>query len=258
MNQILLPAEAEIAREVEQLVLAESCVAFIGAGMSNPPGKQWAELMTNIARRCGVELQGQSLDVLADACQDTNPREYDNAFREFFPRHIATARTALSYLLRLPFRAYVTTNVDPWLRNLARAEGIDGAYRYPDLPPLQDGYRAIYCLHGYYDSEDPECDPKKLIFGARAFAQAYGEESLLPGFLLQLFIYKHIVFFGFDPSEEHVRAVLRQANNIRRAMDISQGQVRKRFVLWPALDEGECNEERRARFDSILMVRSFF
>jgi len=227
--------------ELKDLVLKEHCVAFVGAGMSNPPGQQHRETVENIASRCNVEINHRPLPEGIDACAETNPNEYEAALRDLFPKHVAEARTGLNYLFRLPFKAFVTTNFDPWLRNLATRQKIERVHVYPDLPLHEGLSSGLYYIHGCCDSENPRYRPGTLVFGAKAFSRAYSRESLLPGFLLNFFTYERVLFLGFDPSEKHIADLLLRAKVIREEInaDAVSPNSPKRFLLWPSLMESD-------------------
>ncbi|MCX5885233.1 MAG: SIR2 family protein [Proteobacteria bacterium] len=246
---IELPTGTNPEIEAERLVLNGCYVAFIGAGMSNPPGKQWRETVHDIARRCNVKTNNKTLYDLIDECQEANSIEYERAFRELVPKHVPTSRTALNYLLRLPFKSYVTTNFDPWLHNLSTSTNIERVHAYPDLPLHKGLSKAIYYLHGYYDSDDSMCDPKRLVFGTKTFEQAYGYESLLPGFLLNLFTYEHILFLGFNPSEKNISDLLKKANSIRKSfIDVRNLKKPKRYIFFPLFNVSD--KEKQAKWDA--------
>jgi len=245
--------ETNLEGDARDLVLKGDCVAFIGAGMSNPPGRQWKQLVEDIASRCGVKVEDQPLPEIIDLCQEGNPNQYEKALREQLPKHVARSRTALNYLLRLPFKAFVTTNFDPSLRNLSTTDVVERVQVYPDLPLNKGLSKAIYYIHGCYDSEDHRSNPQPLVFGAKEFEQAYSSESLLPGLLLNCFTYEHIVFLGFDPSERHVADLLNKANAVQTSIIGGENVVpntvrRRRFLFWPSFDG--CDEEKQAEWDA--------
>jgi hypothetical protein len=243
-----LGTETNPEDDARDLALNRKCVVFIGAGMSNPPGQQWQQLVEDIARQCGVKVEDQALPETIDLCQEGNPNQFEKALREQFPKHVARSRTALHYLLRLPFKAYITTNFDPWLRQISTADRIkSGVHVYPDLSLHEGLSGAIYYIHGCFDSEDRRYNnSQRLVFGAKEFARAYSNESLLPGFLLSIFTYEHIIFLGFDPSERHVADLLNRANAVRAS--ISDGEERRRFLFWPLPDGSD--KEKQALWDT--------
>ena len=223
--------------EAKKLVLGGRCVAFIGAGLSIPPGGGWKDIVKTFASRCNVDFNNQDLPKVIDECFDTKPSEYKKVFQELFPKHTSTSRTAINYLPRLPFKAFITTNFDPWLRNLFRASDIVGVYSYPDIPMTKGLSKNVYYIHGYYDSTRNDFNHENLVFGERSFLCAYGTESLLPGFLLNLFVYENVLFIGFDPSEENISRILEKSEKVKVRLKENDFKKPKRFLLWPAFTQ---------------------
>jgi hypothetical protein len=119
--------------EVKRLVLDGQCVAFVGAGLSMPPALLWVPTVEQIANHCGVpfdttgtgeEVAARCLDVI-DTCLEKDEAIYIQALRKQWPQHTSTTRTAMPYVLRLPFQAILTTNFDPWIRQLVSLDTKD-------------------------------------------------------------------------------------------------------------------------------------
>ncbi len=240
-------AETDAIDKIKKVVLGGDCIVFFGAGLSIPPGELWKESVKKIADRCRVDFDSENLPQVIDACFDANPSEYEKTFQEFFPKDIATSRPALNYIPRLPFKAFITTNFDPWVENHFRHEDINARYAYPDISMSKGLEQALYYIHGCYDSEKNNYEHHKLIFGQRAFKGAYGKESLLPGFLLNLFVYEKVLFIGFNPTERYLSELITYANTIQLEIKpkTSISKIFTKHILWPALNQktGEQKEE---------------
>jgi len=254
-----LASPPDDALELKNLVLRGECVAFVGAGLSIPPGRDWEGLVKDVANHCSVSFDnGGSLPEIIDKCIKVDERGCNEVLRDSLPRHIATTRTGIGYLHRLPLKAILTTNFDPWIRQQSRQERYQRYHIYPDLPLHCGLDSGIYYLHGYFDSGDMTANIHRLVFGERSFREAY-EESLLPGFLLNVFVYENILFIAFDPTEEHVSRLLLQSMSIRRAIDslprLPTDMPKKRFALWPA-PVGKTPEERETEYAGISRIRS--
>jgi len=244
------PEEAELRRLA---LRAGKCVAFLGSGVSIPPGRDWRGTVRHMTDRCGVHFSDdKQLTDMIDECIDTNEEECNAACRELFPEYTAASRTALLFLLRLPFKAILTVNFDPWLYQHSERGRYERCHAYPDLP-LSPGLQSrMYYLHGYFNSGDPTASVRKLVFGERSFREAY-EHSLLPGFLLNVFTYESILFIGVNLTEPHLAALLTRSIALRRAVAMLGGSddiAPKRFVLLPAPISAV--PEERAREDSIV------
>src|SRR5687768_15379661 len=117
--------------EVRRDVLGGKCVAFVGSGLSKPPADTWKPTVMKIAEKCGIETAGLDLPAVIDACIEADLRTANTACRELFPRYTSVIRPALPLLLRLKFRAILTTNFDPYLRTHSQASDYK-FHVYPD------------------------------------------------------------------------------------------------------------------------------
>jgi hypothetical protein len=233
---VLPPTQDSV--EAKDLVLTEGrCVAFLGAGISIPPGGTWKQLVSDIATQCNVpfddNVQASEYPHVIDRCITQDESGCNQALRSSLPEHVTVSRTAVDYVHRLQLKAIFTTNFDPWIRQHSREERYQKVHVYPDIP-LNSGTKGrIYYLHGYFSSEDPNASIRKLVLGHQSFQDAYINSSFLPGFLLNVFVYENILFIGFNPTEANVSALLKQSIVIRREISPS-GPTTKRFILLPA------------------------
>jgi len=242
------PEELELKRLALQ---QDGCVAFLGAGISIPPAKDWTDTVREIGRRCGVTIgAGKLLPEVIDDCMDRNEAACDAACRQLFPQFAAASRQALSLLLRLPFKAVLTVNFDPWLHQQSQQDRYKRIHVYPDLPLTSGLLNGIYYLHGYFNSGDSTASVRNLVFGERSFRQAY-TGSLLPGFLLNVFTYESVLFVGVDPTERHLARLLEHSVVVRRSVVTGRGLAShpvKHYALWPApVSSSQENEPRRTR-----------
>jgi hypothetical protein len=232
MSELDLKGNLEEFKKI--LLYEKNCIAFLGAGISKPPSGTWTETVYDIARYCQINSEGEVKEII-DKCAEKKPVEFDKKMRELFPKHPAVARSAINHILRLPFEGYVTTNFDPWFQVLSTRDVIDKYYIYPSIPFHEGISKKLYCIHGVFDSEDSNSKTNDLVFGKKSFEEAYGMESLLPGFLLNLFIYNNVLFIGFNPREEYISGILQRANRIRTNLlryGIKNINPFRRFVLW--------------------------
>jgi hypothetical protein len=172
-----------------------------------------------------------------DSCIAANEDGCNEALRAELPAHIAASRTAINYVHRLPFKSLITTNFDPWIRQLSTKRKYEGVHIYPTLPLGQGVKGRIYYIHGYFDSEDQTSSVSHLVLGRQSINEAYSD-SLLPGFLLNLFVYENVLFIGFNPLEEHIKELLRRSVYLRlqvaKSLGIAPTSLPKRFILYPA------------------------
>lgn len=228
-------ASNEITQTAKKLVLAQNrCIAFLGAGISIPPAGTWKELVEKLANACNVPFnnntQPKDFPDIIDRCIDTNIAVCDQTLRDELPELTNTSRTAIGQIHRFELKAIITTNFDPWIQKNSRESRYPhGIFDYPDLP-LNSGLQGrIYYIHGCFNSSDLSHSIDKLILGRKSFEAAYSEDSLLPGFLLNTFVYENVIFIGFNVTEPHISKILRQSMLIRNT--IKGGSKPKRFNL---------------------------
>ena len=247
------------------LILQSACVAFVGAGVSIPPSEPWIPFVRGLATHCAVQtgVDESPLDVV-DRCIEANEGACIAYMRHSLPPYPASMRTAMPMLYRLPFRAILTTNFDPWLYLTARKTDVRavwiypdlrfGLYRVPDRGESGVGVDLLY-LHGLFHPKSGRDSVRSLVFGRRAFAEAYGEASLLPGLLLDLFTYENVVFIGFDPMEENMARLLRRSIETRRAVARGGRPIPRRFLLH-ASDPRADREALEREADYLAKLRS--
>lgn len=235
---IKLTAE-QIKENAKRLVLTpRKCVAFIGSGMSIPPAGNWRQLVTKIAEACKIPID-ESTDPntypdLIDEFIETNIHACNYGLREFLPSFSTSTRTAVTQLHRFSFKAILTTNFDPWIQKQSReVQYSKMSWIYPDLPLSCGIDERIYYIHGFFDSEDPLASIADLVLGKKSFEEAYSELSLLPGFLLNTFVYENILFVGINPTEPHISKLLRHSIKLRQQIFINGRRSPKRYILVP-------------------------
>lgn len=234
MSDLISSGSNGIEKEVEALVQNQKCVVFMGSGLSIPPSAEWSKTVKKFAKDIGVHFhKGKEKEVI-DECIEKNNIEFESKFSKEFPKDTATLRTAYVYLFQLNFKAWVTTNFDPWFHNITLGNKIE-TYKYPYVPMNNGISNGLFYIHGYFDSEGKNCLARDLVFGKKSFDEAYGSSSLLPGFLINLFTCENILFVGFDPTEKYISTIIENSNRIRE--NLIKKQIRteistpKRFIM---------------------------
>jgi len=218
---------------LKNLVLGKKCVAFSGAGLSMPPAENWYNTVKHIAETCGVPYDSGNLYKIIDDCLDANPQRYMTALCKAWPQNVVISRTAMHQLLRLNFKAILTTNFDPWLRQAARSSEYNECYAYPLFPIQKPLDNKIVYVHGCFESDNIAAAVPPLVFGERSFVEAY-ETSLLPGFLSNVFVSQNVLFIAFDPTEAHIAKILYNSIAMRRNLYASpsfRAEQTSRYLL---------------------------
>lgn len=229
----------------KKLVLEKQCVAFLGAGISHPPAQLWEPLVHELADGCGITNLAGSNPEIVDRCIRKDRDACNRTLCAELPKYTALIRTAVTWTMRLPFRAILTTNVDPWIRQQTVADRHRGCFIYPDLP-LARGMEGLYYLHGLFDADDKDACITKLVFGEDSFKSAY-EESLLRGFLLNALTYENILFIGFNPREPRLSSILQRSRQIQSTISTVRARAceTQKFVLWPEPDASDPGERTK-------------
>lgn len=258
-NNELLVEIGRIVRESQRGV-----VAFLGSGLSLPEYLGWEDLVKTLCERCGQPFEAADsedrraratrLMELADLALDRNQERYAGTLRECFPElPRSRSRVAYEYLSRLPFLAYVTTNLDPLLafslQSHAEARGFGGVYAYPDMPYLIRAVkRPAYYLHGRVEGSDDNV-ARNVILGKRSFDRAYTEgRGNLRSLLEQLFTHQDVVFIGYSLEDPFFQALLERCAATKR--DISEVNDSATPPRWHAvLPSRPDKEQAGAPFD---------
>lgn len=160
----------------------------------------------------------------------------------------------MTYLSRLPFRILLTTNFDPWVGDICYPGPFEKMYIYPNIPINQSSNRCLYYLHGRFCSDDENPSIRNLVFGKKSFDVAYNE-SLLPGFLLNIFVYENILFVGFNPTESSIEKLLYKSIGIRSAIKASfpgmDKHLGQRYALWPTLNTETLDVQQEHTFSEL-------
>jgi len=150
--------------ELSPLIESSTCAVWIGSGLSNGLYPSWKLTIKQLCDRCRVPfphdddaLPTQAADFYmekAEECKVADPDEYNRALRSMFGTISTQKRQALSLLIRLPVKGFVTTNYDPLLREEASLyTGPDHVFNiraYPSLSTRDFGgsKTPIYHIHG--------------------------------------------------------------------------------------------------------------
>jgi len=161
-------------------------------------------------------------------------------------------RQAYSWLMRAPFKAYVTTNFDPLLSEAGATFGYNRLFRYPLLETreIDRGRKPIFYLHGH---ARPTGEPsgKDLVLAKSEFDSAY--QGVLEIFVPALLLSYPIVFIGCGISEPEIVAQMTRVHTIYERIKQSYPGYRPkpRFVLLPSLAnaKGPDAEKEQLEFD---------
>jgi hypothetical protein len=203
----------QIAEALLATVNGNNCIAWIGSGLSRPIFDDWVRAVSRLCDACGVPSLGSSVakpdaDQLmdkAEECKRADGSTYAATLARIYGMPGVLTRRAYPILMKAPFKAYVTTNLDPLLSEAASVEGFGSVYRYPTLrpPEIERCNKPIFYMHGH---ASPEGTPSgdSLVFCRSEFEQAYGEAGVVRNFVVNLLMNYPIVFIGCNISEPEI------------------------------------------------------
>ncbi|MDY6839428.1 MAG: SIR2 family protein [Thermodesulfobacteriota bacterium] len=226
-----------------------NCVAWVGAGLSEVadyPG--WQETVRHLCKACQVTPlppeHYPSADELmdkADECKQANLTAYNTSLGQLFGGPVVTTRRAFHLLMKLPFRAYVTTNFDPLLDDAAGAHGKRTVCTYPALPIpiIERNPGSIFHLHGLARQNNMPRG-EGLVLSTSEYDLAYGNTGPVADFLTQLLLYYDVLFIGCSLAEPAMYEAFARVHTIHLQIQRSQPGARtpQRFVLRPTLYSG--------------------
>lgn len=237
---------AGLATKLWPMIKQGNCIAWVGSGLSKVakyPG--WPETVIGLCEACGVEAlaskeTGDSAALMdkAEECKEANCEVYHAKLAELFGRPVITTRRAYHLLMKLPFKAFVTTNFDPLLSDAAGTHGNRNISAYPSLavPLIEKRPHSVFHIHGLARrNNEPRGDD--LVLAASEFASAYDNDGVVSSFLNQLFLCYDVLFVGCSLSEPDVYAVFQRVHKIHVRIRRSHPQMTlpQRCVLRPML-----------------------
>jgi SIR2-like domain len=143
-------ANSDCAATIATLDPADT-VVIIGAGLSYPAYPLWSELAKSVCKACGYKGAISAHPKIFQAARDTNPTAYARFLKRRFSAPVMQIRLSLLYLMRLKFRAHLTTNFDGTVVSAAECVCNEpfGVYAYPEHPDPQDlAHHDVIFIHG--------------------------------------------------------------------------------------------------------------
>ena len=221
MSEIL--TTAQVADELLRAVNDGRCIAWVGSGISKPLYGNWPSSITSLCVACGVADFGASTreptadDLLdkAEECKRTNVAAYESTLAVMYGGEFGKTRIAYERLVRAPFRAYVTTNVDPLLSTAGEVVGSEALRYYPELPSIdiERCKKPIFYIHGHA-RPNGIANGHNLVFARSDFERAYGPSGVVRQFVEQLLTNYPIVFWGCQLQEPGIRESLQRVRDM--------------------------------------------
>lgn len=237
-----LPLDKQNRQAFERLkdeVAQGDWVAFIGSGLSSGLYPNWSELVGKLCEACGVDVNDNNLSAggseklieLAGAARRADKTSYDNCLREIFgQRKVYALPIVYSYLMKIPFKSYLTLNFDPLLAEAQRIHhrNANGIHRYPSLNAMELRDRAVFYLHGVVLGDASEV---QIVLGKEEFEHAYAYDSTLRTFLVQVFTFRRVCFIGCTLQEPKLQELLSRCTTFKEDFFRNRKEDAPRHVI---------------------------
>lgn len=197
-----------------------SCIVWVGSGLSQIaeyPG--WKETIRELCDKCSVKPLSESEEVSAnklidkaEECKKADINTYHDTLATLFGKPAVGTRLAYQFLMKLPFKAYVTTNFDPLLSEAGAIEGYD-IYSYPIFPDEFGNSHPIVYVHGLARKKE-EATGKNLILASSDFDEAYKDIGLVNNFVVHIFTHYPLLFLGCSLTEPVMYEVFQKVHRI--------------------------------------------
>ncbi len=237
----------QIPPRLRETVLRQTCVAFIGSGISADSYPSWSDLVNKLCEYCGSDhcvRVGDPEEAYLDAAQDAKDSARDKYFSflgETFGNSDRPASLTYDALLALPFESYLTVNFDPLLALKARTAHRPCAAEvcaYPSLDRRKMGNRSIHYLHGLINVGDIPIDGT-IVLARDEFEAAYQDTSPLMDFLVPALENDPLIFLGCrlrEPVMERVFRICKNRQRVRQdlaARNMQPTSCPPRFIFLP-------------------------
>lgn len=258
---------------LKSLVLSKQCIAFIGSGPSIGIFDSWRSMVNNLAEYCGCDskvkagMPADQLLVVAEKARCADITRY----HEYIGNHFGTiSKTDFLYgvLLKLPFKCYLTVNLDPLLAMEAREHGLGIPKTYPALNPAHLSTKQVFHLHGLV-TEGLTPKPGTIVLSESEFKGAYAPGSKLQRFVLSAIEDYPICFIGCglrEPVMKPLFDMCRKHQDERIELERQYGRPAsppKRLILLPNYgvelkdeDPKKSEELRTRQYDETKYYRS--
>jgi SIR2-like protein len=251
-----------ISEELLKAVSGDDCIAWIGSGLSALAYPDWTTAIVALCTACHVQPFGvadapsasQLIDK-AQQCKAADLAAYEATLGILYGGNVVETRLAYSWLMRAPFKGYVTTNFDPLLSEAAATFGYTSIFRYPLLETREVDRRKkpIFYVHGHARPNGVPCG-HDLVLARSEFDQAYN--GVVSVFLQSVLLSYPIVFIGCRLSEPEIREQMRRVHSMHVQIKESQAAYKtpRRFALLPSIFDRNARDAAAEREEANLFA----
>lgn len=235
------------------MVEGGQCVAWVGSGMSvGTHYPSWSGAVKKLCQSFHItplSKRASSSDLIAKAeeCkqkalqEDGHPQRFYRHLNNLFGQQPNLNRFSYQYLLRIPFRAYVTTNFDPLLHMTAALHNMQyNAYPLLPIKDLTAQPPFVFYVHGA--AGKGWTNP--LVLAESDFIEAYNQGAT-EGFLYAVLHDYPVLFLGCQLQEPALRPVFDRIQRIHAKIKAADPKrpLPPRIILLSIKYDTECGTE---------------
>lgn len=253
------------------MIKDESWCAYMGSGVAASVLGSWRDLVSDLCKKCkapfnpnDLENEDQLLE-LADRAWEYSSTEFCKFLYDKLGPINPGGSNVYSWIMRLPFKAYLTTNYDDGLRSVnGVGKSRSKVFVYPNISPTDISLGQIFYLHGKIDSA--EFDNESIILGAKSFKKGYNDTSPLNDVIRNLLLYENIIVFGARLKEPPLSKLIQKIYDLSVIREEEHKiSPKKKIIIIPgihpkkggAINRTENPEMYKKYQDFILEVKSF-
>ena len=267
----------EPPHELVEALRSGGCIAFVGAGFSQPLMPSWHDLLGDLVKCVPVEATRDTLTGWLGSTKPLTSQDYaaiaESIHRALDPHFARDLKEALveraakgaepaakfrrrhEWLRQIPFRGILTTNFDPLLDGNLPGPDAYGDFLSAHRSPWwsarfwtssRDGKVPLLKLHGDVSQPDPQ-----VVFTARQYRRLIHETPNYRAFLRTLFATNSILFLGFSFTDAYI-------NDLRSEVLAMVGLDRDRRGCRDFAVLGDVNDElanHLAEVDGLVPLR---
>jgi hypothetical protein len=208
-----------ITEELLKAVSGGDCIAWVGSGLSAVAYRGWTDAIAELCDACGIPRlvgtypKAEELIDKAEECKNSDQHAYEMTLANLYGGNVVVTRQAYLWLMKAPFKAYVTTNFDPLLSESAAVAGHTHVFHYPLLETPEIGRRTkpIFYIHGHA-RPNGVASGQDLVLARSEFKQAYG--GIVSLFLQAILLSYPIVFIGCRLSEPEIQEQMSRVHSM--------------------------------------------
>lgn len=218
---------AECIKALQALKVGDGgFVAVVGAGPSSPMIPRGDDLIEEMKKACGLDVDYRYFWDLYEAAKATNRIAYCELIKTKFSSSPYWSNDVYEVVCQIPFKTIITTNYDQYLpKAFGKVEGAGWNNRFCVYPPRKypekngtgmvyatdfDVQKYLVAVHGYKDPENEEWPLDSIILAKSDYTKHYFGSGVLTlcGWWKEVLTRHNCVFIGSSLEEPGIAKAL--------------------------------------------------